>query len=42
VIGIVDARVLFLLNMMNFTYAFIKSKNFIFIKCKRLYLCFCL
>lgn len=32
---------LFLLNMMSFIYAFVKSKSFIFIKCKELYLCFC-
>jgi len=40
VVGIVEARALFLLNMMNFTYVFDKSKNFIIIKCKGLYLCF--
>jgi len=41
VVEIVEARALFLLNMMSFTHVFVKSKNFIFIKCKGFYLCFC-
>jgi len=41
VVGIVEQEVLFLLNMMNIIYTFDKSKNFIFIKCKKLYFCFC-
>jgi len=39
--GLLKQEALFLLNMMNFIYAFVKSKNFIFIKCEELYLCFC-
>jgi len=34
-------KVLFFLNTMSYIYAFVKSMNFIFIKCKELYLCFC-
>jgi hypothetical protein len=41
VVGIVEAIALFLLNMMSFTFVFVKSKNFIIIKCRDFIYVFC-